>query len=81
MRDLENVRKKIIHKLAETDTEFRDDIESHRKLDNEAGELDKQSARTPDDEMRLREIKKLKLNLKDRIERKINALILSDTLQ
>ena len=61
MRDLENVREKIIHKLAETDTEFRDDIETHRELDQEAHELDNLTARTPDEEMRLREIKKLKL--------------------
>ncbi len=81
MRDLENVRERIIHKLAETDTEFRNDIETHRKLDQEAQELDNLTAQTPDEETRLREIKKLKLHLKDRIERKINELILSDTIQ
>ncbi len=72
---MEELRAKVKDDLLKVDLIFRQAVDEHRKLDEEAARLDNQVFLIPEEESRLREIKKRKLLLKDKIERQIQQVM------
>lgn len=58
----------IRRELMERDPEFRRLFEEHARYSGELEALDREPRRTPEDELRIAELKKRKLQAKDRME-------------
>jgi hypothetical protein len=64
----------IIESLLEGDEEFKRLYLEHRKLDGIVKDLEQKGALSLDEELEIKKLKKLKLSLKDEMERKISKL-------
>ncbi len=62
----------IIEKLIKENEEFRRYMEEHRELEKKVAELEKKLYLTPDEEMEVKRLKKIKLAGKDKIEEMIS---------
>ncbi len=62
----------IIEKLMKENEEFRRYMEEHRELEKKVAELEKKLYLTPDEEMEVKRLKKIKLAGKDKIEEMIS---------
>lgn len=58
----------MMEELLETDDEFRDLVEEHRRSEERLGELQTRSMLSPEDEAEEKQIKLHKLYLKDQME-------------
>jgi hypothetical protein len=64
----------IIEKLLERDEEFKALYFEHRKLDDMVRDLEQKGSLSLDEELEIKKLKKLKLSLKDEMEKKIRKL-------
>lgn len=64
----------LIEKLLEDDEDFKDLYSEHRQLDDKVAILEDKEVLTIDDELEIKQLKKLKLSLKDKMQNKIKKL-------
>jgi len=64
----------IIETLLEGDEEFKKLYLEHRKLDGMVKDLEQKGSLSLDEELEIKRLKKIKLSLKDEMERKIRKL-------
>lgn len=65
---------KLVQKLLEEDDEFRNLFSEHRQLDEKVAVLEKKEILSVEDELEIKQFKKLKLSLKDKMQKKIKEL-------
>ncbi len=65
---------KLVQKLLEEDDEFRNLFSEHRQLDEKVAVLEKKEILSIEDELEIKQFKKLKLSLKDKMQNKIKEL-------
>lgn len=65
---------KLVQKLLEEDDEFRNLFSEHRQLDEKVAVLEKKEILSVEDELEIKQFKKLKLSLKDKMQNKIKEL-------
>ncbi|TDJ05349.1 MAG: DUF465 domain-containing protein [Deltaproteobacteria bacterium] len=65
---------KLVQKLLEEDDEFRNLFSEHRQLDEKVAILENKEILSVEDELKIKQFKKLKLSLKDKMQNKIKAL-------
>ena len=59
---------KLVQKLLEEDDEFRNLFSEHRQLDEKVAVLENKETLTVEDELEIKQFKKLKLSLKDQMQ-------------
>lgn len=64
---------KIIEKLLSEDVDFQNLFSEHRQLDEQVAELEEKESLTPAEEREVKQLKKLKLALKDKMQQRIKA--------
>ncbi len=64
----------LIESLIEGDEEFKKLYFEHRKLDNMVKDLEGKGSLSFDEELEVKKLKKIKLSLKDEMERRIKRL-------
>ncbi len=67
----------IIQKLIESDEEFKTMYYEHRELDGKVKDLETRASGSPDREVEIKRLKKMKLALKDQMEEKKRKFIQS----
>ncbi|MCH8029259.1 MAG: YdcH family protein [Candidatus Dadabacteria bacterium] len=67
----------IIQKLIEGDEEFKTMYYEHRELDGKVKDLETRASGSPDREVEIKRLKKMKLALKDQMEEKKRKFIQS----
>ena len=65
---------KLVQKLLEEDDEFRNLFSEHRQLDEKVAVLENKETLSVEDELEIKQFKKLKLSLKDKMQKKIKEL-------
>lgn len=65
---------KLVQKLLEEDDEFRNLFSEHRQLDEKVAVLENKEILSVEDELEIKQFKKLKLSLKDKMQKKIKEL-------
>jgi len=65
---------KLVQKLLEEDDEFRNLFSEHRQLDEKVAVLENKETLSVEDELEIKQFKKLKLSLKDKMQNKIKEL-------
>lgn len=65
---------KLVERLLKEDMEFKKSYKSHKDYENKIAKLDKKKQLKPEDEVEINRLKKLKLSLKDGMERKLAEL-------
>lgn len=65
---------KLVQKLLEEDDEFRNLFSEHRQLDEKVAVLENKEILSVEDELKIKQFKKLKLSLKDKMQNKIKEL-------
>ena len=65
---------KLVQKLLEEDDEFRNLFSEHRQLDEKVAILENKEILAVEDELKIKQFKKLKLTLKDKMQNKIKEL-------
>ncbi len=65
---------KLVQKLLEEDDEFRNLFSEHRQLDKKVAVLENKETLSVEDELEIKQFKKLKLSLKDKMQKKIKEL-------
>ena len=65
---------KLVQKLLEEDDEFRNLFSEHRQLDEKVAVLENKEILSGEDELEIKQFKKLKLSLKDKMQNKIKEL-------
>ncbi len=65
---------KLVQKLLEEDDEFRNLFSEHRQLDEKVAVLENKEILSVEDELEIKQFKKLKLSLKDKMQNKIKEL-------
>lgn len=65
---------KLVQKLLEEDDEFRNLFSEHRQLDEKVAVLENKEMLSVEDELEIKQFKKLKLSLKDKMQKKIKEL-------
>ncbi|TDI98057.1 MAG: DUF465 domain-containing protein [Deltaproteobacteria bacterium] len=65
---------KQVQKLLEEDDEFRNLFSEHRQLDEKVAILENKEILSVEDELKIKQFKKLKLSLKDKMQNKIKEL-------
>ncbi|MCH7926490.1 MAG: DUF465 domain-containing protein [Candidatus Dadabacteria bacterium] len=65
---------KLVQKLLEEDDEFRNLFSEHRQLDEKVAILENKEILSVEDELKIKQFKKLKLSLKDKMQNKIKEL-------
>ena len=65
---------KLVQKLLEEDDEFRNLFSEHRQLDEKVAVLENKEISSVEDELEIKQFKKLKLSLKDKMQNKIKEL-------
>jgi len=65
---------KLVQKLLEEDDGFRNLFSEHRQLDEKVAVLEKKEILSIEDELEIKQFKKLKLSLKDKMQNKIKEL-------
>ncbi|NIT12941.1 MAG: DUF465 domain-containing protein [Candidatus Dadabacteria bacterium] len=61
----------LVQKLLDQDEEFKNLFSEHRQLDEKVAALENKEDKSTADEMEIKQLKKLKLSLKDRMQKKI----------
>jgi len=64
-------RDKLFERLLKEDVEFKKSYKSHQDYESKIAKLDKKKMLKPEDEVEIHRLKKLKLSLKDGMERKL----------
>lgn len=65
---------KLVQKLLEEDDGFRNLFSEHRQLDEKVAVLENKEILSVEDELKIKQFKKLKLSLKDKMQNKIKEL-------
>lgn len=65
---------KIVQKLLEEDDEFKNLYSEHRQLDEKVAVLENKESLSAGDEVEIKQLKKLKLALKDQMHKKLKEL-------
>lgn len=65
---------KLVQKLLEEDDGFRNLFSEHRQLDEKVAVLENKEILSIEDELEIKQFKKLKLSLKDKMQNKIKEL-------
>ena len=69
-----SIEDKLVQKLLEEDDEFRNLFSEHRQLDEKVAVLENKETLSVEDELEIKQFKKLKLSLKDKMQKKIKEL-------
>jgi len=66
---------KLVQKLLEEDDEFRNLFSEHRQLDEKVAVLENKEILSVEDELEIKQFKKLKLSLKDKKNKRIKKVV------
>jgi len=68
----------VVETLMDGDEEFKKLFEEHKELDKKVNDLQESHSFSPEDELEIKRLKKMKLSLKDRIERKKREFLVNN---
>lgn len=71
---MENIDEAVLKRLISEDPDFKDAFEKHKEYNIKIDRMEKREFLSAEDELEMKELKKKKLTLKDKLEKMVEAV-------